>query len=87
MSRLASPDVVKRGFAAGQVLDGTWVGDITYLRTWEGWAYLLLPLQQARFYLHIGKLGHEYVPRHSGHYQSGNVVHSSQPDVLYAVPP
>lgn len=36
----ASPDLVQRSFAAGQVLDGTWVGDITYLRTWEGWAYL-----------------------------------------------
>lgn len=36
----ASPDLLKRSFAAGQVLDGTWVGDITYIRTWEGWAYL-----------------------------------------------
>ena len=36
----ASPDLVQRSFAAGQVLDSTWVGDITYLRTWEGWAYL-----------------------------------------------
>lgn len=36
----ASPDLVQRRFAAGQALDGTWVGDITYLRTWEGWAYL-----------------------------------------------
>ena len=37
---VSMPDLVKRSFAAGQVLDGTWVGDITYLRTWEGWAYL-----------------------------------------------
>ncbi len=34
---VASPDLVKRGFAAGRGLDDTWVGDITYLRTWEGW--------------------------------------------------
>jgi transposase InsO family protein len=37
---VAAPDLVKRSFAAGQVLNGAWVGDITYLRTWEGWAYL-----------------------------------------------
>jgi putative transposase len=33
------PDVAKRQWDTG-VLDGIWVGDVTYLRTWEGWLYL-----------------------------------------------
>lgn len=32
-------DVAKRRWDTG-VLDAIWVGDITYLRTWEGWVYL-----------------------------------------------
>jgi transposase InsO family protein len=33
-------DLVKRAFGPGTELDRTWVGDITYVRTWEGWLYL-----------------------------------------------
>ena len=34
-------DRLRRAFTPGSVaLDQAWVGDITYLRTWEGWCYL-----------------------------------------------
>jgi len=33
-------DLVKRAFGPGVELDRAWVGDITYVRTWEGWLYL-----------------------------------------------
>jgi transposase InsO family protein len=33
------PDAVKRQWDLG-TLDAVWIGDITYLRTWEGWLYL-----------------------------------------------
>jgi transposase InsO family protein len=34
-------DLLGRGFAPGRVaLNRIWVGDITYIRTWAGWAYL-----------------------------------------------
>jgi transposase InsO family protein len=37
----AAADLIKRVFGPGTVeLDRVYVGDITYLRTWEGWAYL-----------------------------------------------
>jgi len=42
---ISDPDVVavdllKRSFAPGAELDRVYVGDITYIRTWEGWLYL-----------------------------------------------
>jgi len=34
-------DLLERDFApAGRPLNRVWVGDITYIRTWQGWAYL-----------------------------------------------
>ena len=33
------PDAVKRQWDTG-ALNTVWIGDITYLRTWEGWLYL-----------------------------------------------
>ena len=38
---MAAVDLVKRAFRVGTTeLDRIWVGDITYIRTWEGWLYL-----------------------------------------------
>ena len=37
----AAVDLIKRAFGPGTMeCDRAYVGDITYLRTWEGWAYL-----------------------------------------------
>jgi transposase InsO family protein len=33
-------DLIQRHFGPCQVLDARYVGDITYIATWEGWAYL-----------------------------------------------
>ena len=33
-------DLLKRSFRPGTELDRVYVGDITYIRTWEGWLYL-----------------------------------------------
>jgi transposase InsO family protein len=33
-------DLIQRHFGPSQVLDARYVGDITYIATWEGWAYL-----------------------------------------------
>ncbi len=33
-------DLIKRIFGPDTCLDTRWCGDITYIRTWEGWAYL-----------------------------------------------
>lgn len=33
-------DLIKRVFGPDTKLDTRWCGDITYIRTWEGWAYL-----------------------------------------------
>lgn len=36
-----APDLVQRRFEpASRPLDRIWVGDISYVRTWEGWCYL-----------------------------------------------
>jgi putative transposase len=36
-----APDRVQRAFAPGGLaVNRVWVGDISYLRTWEGWSYL-----------------------------------------------
>jgi len=32
-------DRVERRFDQGH-LDAVWVGDVTYIRTWQGWLYL-----------------------------------------------
>lgn len=36
---VTAPDLVKRAFTANAA-NQTWCGDITYVRTWAGWAYL-----------------------------------------------
>ncbi len=36
----AALDLIQRHFGPSQVLDAAYVGDITYIATWEGWAYL-----------------------------------------------
>jgi transposase InsO family protein len=33
-------DLIRRAFGPGVVLNARWCGDITYVWTWEGWAYL-----------------------------------------------
>ncbi len=36
-----APDLIKRAFSPeSHELDMAWCGDITYIRTWEGWLYL-----------------------------------------------
>lgn len=36
-----APDLVRRAFGPGNLKPNqVWVGDISYLRTWEGWAYV-----------------------------------------------
>ena len=32
--------MIRRHFGPGVELDRRWVGDITYINTWEGWCYL-----------------------------------------------
>jgi putative transposase len=40
-ARTVPPDLLRRAFAPHQrTLNEAWVGDITYVRTWEGWLYL-----------------------------------------------
>ena len=40
-ARTVAKDHLRRAFTPASVeLDQAWVGDITYLRTWEGWCYL-----------------------------------------------
>jgi transposase InsO family protein len=33
-------DLIRRHFAPSAELDTRWCGDVTYIATWEGWAYL-----------------------------------------------
>jgi transposase InsO family protein len=33
-------DLIQRHFGPGEVVDARYVGDITYIATWEGWTYL-----------------------------------------------
>jgi transposase InsO family protein len=33
-------DLIRRQFGPGVELDARWCGDVTYIRTWEGWSYL-----------------------------------------------
>jgi putative transposase len=36
----AALDLIHRAFGPGAVIDRRYVGDITYIATWEGWSYL-----------------------------------------------
>jgi len=41
LAAVLAPDLVQRSFeTAARPLDRVWVGDISYVRTWEGWCYL-----------------------------------------------
>jgi transposase InsO family protein len=40
---VAAPDLVRRNFTASRP-DELWLADFTYVRTWEGWAYLAVIL-------------------------------------------
>jgi len=40
---VAAPDLVRRDFSATRP-DALWLADFTYIRTWEGWAYLAVVL-------------------------------------------
>ncbi len=43
LAPLAAPDLVRRDFTATRP-DAVWLSDFTYVRTWQGWAYLALVL-------------------------------------------
>ncbi len=36
---MSAPDLIGRDFTAQQA-NTRWCGDITYVKTWDGWAYL-----------------------------------------------
>lgn len=42
-SPVAAPDLIRRDFTA-ESPDAVWLCDLTYIRTWEGWAYLAVVL-------------------------------------------
>lgn len=48
-SRPIAPNLLKRRFSVGAVegLNRVWIGDITYIPTWEGWLYLAVVLDLA----------------------------------------
>jgi len=43
LAPVAAPDLVRRDFTATRP-DRLWLADFTYVRTWEGWAYLAVVL-------------------------------------------
>ena len=43
LAPVAAPDLVRRDFSATRP-DALWLADFTYIRTWEGWAYLAVVL-------------------------------------------
>jgi transposase InsO family protein len=51
-SPVPAPDLIGRDFTA-QAANQRWCGDITYIKTWDGWAYLyvLWNTSEANYYL------------------------------------
>ena len=43
LAPVAAPDLVRRNFTASRP-DELWLADFTYIRTWEGWAYVAVVL-------------------------------------------
>ncbi len=69
-------DLIKRVFGPGKKLDTRWCGDITYIPTWEGWAYLATVIDLNRPGFDGGSLG--WIsrsglrpPRRPDHYTTG----------------
>ena len=60
-------DLIQRAFGPGAEIDRRYVGDITYIATWEGWAYLatVIDLSSRRI---VGWVGFS---RFDGHPTSG----------------
>ncbi|MDQ6909249.1 MAG: hypothetical protein M3Z84_00445, partial [Actinomycetota bacterium] len=51
----SAPDLIGRAFTA-EVPNTKWCGDITYVKTWDGWAYLASVIDLAFRRVAVGSL-------------------------------